>query len=106
MVNGRTPCDDEPNVRRSLAALALAVILAACSGEDGRAFARYYDPRGLFTTNLPAANDIVVTPPSTADEGPSFLTGVVSTPPLPSPEPQSGIGGAAFDASQTELPDQ
>lgn len=107
MVNGRGPCDDDMNVRRSLAALAVAVTLAACSGEDGREFARYYDPRGLFTTNLPAANDITVTPPSTGGEGPPFLTGVISTPPLPSPEPQSAFGGgAAFDASQTEAPDQ
>ena len=94
------------NVGRSLAALAVAVTLAACSGEDGREFARYYDPRGLFTTNLPAANDITVTPPSTGGEGPPFLTGVVSTPPVPSPEPQSGFGGAGFDASQTEPADQ
>jgi hypothetical protein len=94
------------NVRRSLAALAVAVTLAACSGEDGREFARYYDPRGLFTTKLPAANDITVTPPSAGGEGPPFLTGVISTPPLPSPEPQSGFGGAGFDASQTEPADQ
>ena len=106
MVNGRGPCDDDMNVRRSLAALAVAVTLAACSGEDGREFARYYDPRGLFTTNLPAANDITVTPPSTGGEGPPFLTGVVSTPPVPSPEPQSGFGGGALDVSQTESTDQ
>jgi hypothetical protein len=106
MVNGHAPCDDDTNVRRSLAALAVALSLAACSGEGGREFARYYDPRGLFTTNLPAANDITVTPPSSAGEGPPLLTGVISTPPVPSPEPQSAFGGAAFDVSQTEPPDQ
>jgi hypothetical protein len=106
MVNGRAPCDDDLNVRRSIGAFALVLALAACAGEGGREFARYYDPRGLFTTNLPAANDITVTPPSTAGEGPSLLTGVISSPPVPSPEPQAGFGGGAFDVSQTEPPDQ
>jgi hypothetical protein len=106
MVNGRTPCDDDHIMGRSLAACALALAVAACSSGDGREFARYYDPRGLFMTNLPAANDITVTPPSTAGEGPSLLTGVISSPPLPSPEPQGGFGGAAFGLSQTEPPDQ
>jgi hypothetical protein len=106
VVNGPAPCDDDMNVRRSLAVLAVAATLAACSGEDGREFARYYDPRGLFITNLPEANDITVTPPSSGGEAPPLLTGVISTPPAPSPEPQSAFGGAAFDASQTEPPDQ
>lgn len=105
MVNGRVPCDDA-TVKRSIAAgvLVFALPVAACSSDGGREFARYYDPQGLFTTNLPAANDITVTPPQMGGEGPSLLTGVISSPPLPSPQPQGGLG--AFDLSQTEPPDQ
>jgi hypothetical protein len=71
----------------------LAIGLAACAGDGGREFARYYDPRGFFTTNLPAANDLSVTPPQAAADGPSLLTGVVASPPAPSPAPQTGFGG-------------
>jgi hypothetical protein len=104
MVNGRRPCDDSTVVKRSIAASILALAVAACSDDGGREFARYYDPQGLFTTNLPAANEITVTPPQMGGEGPSLLTGVISSPPLPSPEPQAGL--TAFDLSQTEPPDQ
>jgi hypothetical protein len=92
-------------VKRSVAAGVLALALVSCSGEGGREFARYYDPAGLFTTNLPAANDITVTPPQSGGEGPSLLTGVVSSPPLPSPAAQGGLGGA-FDFSQSQPQDQ
>jgi hypothetical protein len=88
-------------VRRSVALVIIALALAACSDDGGREFARYYDPQGLFTTNLPAANDITVTPPQTGGDGPSLLTGVISSPPAPSPNPQGGLGGA-FDFSQGE----
>jgi hypothetical protein len=105
MVNGRTPCDDSTVVKRSIAAGVLALAVAACSEGGGREFARYYDPQGLFTTKLPAANDITVTPPQSGGEGPSLLTGVISSPPAPSPAAQTGLGGT-FDLSQTEPPDQ
>jgi hypothetical protein len=85
-------------------AIALTVALTACSGNSGREFARYYDPEGLFTTNLPAANLISVTPPQSAAGGPSLLTGVVAAPPQPSPAAQGGLSG--LDFSQTEPPDQ
>jgi hypothetical protein len=104
MVNGRSPCDDGPAVKRFLGAGALTLALVACSGDSGREFARYYDPLGFFTTNLPAVNDIMVIPPQAAGEGPGLLTGVISSPPAPSPAPQAGLG--AFDFSQTEPPDQ
>jgi hypothetical protein len=77
--------------------------LAACSNDPGREFARYYDQEGLFTLNLPAANDVTVTQPQTGQEGPDLLTGVVSSPPAPSPSPASGLG-AGFAAE--EPPDQ
>lgn len=82
---------------RRLAGLAfLAFALAACSSGGGRSFARYYDPQGLFTANLPAANDITVTPPQPSSNGPAFLAGVVAAPPQPSPSSQSSIGGLSL----------
>jgi hypothetical protein len=85
MVNARTPCDDDRIMRNLLGACVLALSLVACSGDSGREFARYYDPEGFFVTNLPAANDITVTPPQAGGEGPGLLTGVVASPPQPSP---------------------
>lgn len=93
-------------MRRAVVASAVLVALAGCSEGTGREFARYYDPEGFFTTNLPAANLISVAPVQAPVEGaPAFLTGVVSSPPEPSPSPQAGIGGG-FAATQTEPPDQ
>jgi hypothetical protein len=93
-------------VKRSAGVLLLAVALAACSGGEGREFARYYDPRGLFSTHLPAGNVLTVTPPQPAAEGPGLLTGVISSPPQPSPSPAvGGFGGGAF-GGVTEMPDQ
>ena len=77
----------------------------ACEGGEGRELARYYDPEGYFVTSLPAADDLVVTPPQPAVDGPELLTGVVATPPQPSPAPQPGFG-RGFAVSQTEAPDQ
>lgn len=80
-------------MKRTALAVVAAAVLSACSGAPGRVFARYYDPRGLFSANLPAANDITVTPPQPSPKGPSLLTGVLSAPPQPSPSPQSQFGG-------------
>lgn len=80
-----------------------AIALAACGQESGRDFARYYDEQGLFALDLPSANDITVAPPQPAEEGPGLLTGVVSSPPAPSPAPQSGFG---LGVTATEEPDQ
>jgi hypothetical protein len=77
----------------------------ACAHDSGREFARYYDEQGLFALDLPAANDITVTPPQAAESGPGFLTGVVSSPPAPSPSPASGAFGGIDVAAQGE-PDQ
>jgi hypothetical protein len=74
---------------------AAVVALAACTDGDGRTFARYYDPEGFFTTHLPAANVISVAPGEPAVPGtPTFLTGVESLPPQPSPQAPQGFGGA------------
>lgn len=85
-------------VRRSaLILLALALGAASCSGAKDRELARYYDPEGLFTASLPAANDLSVTPPQTTRGEPDLLSGVISQPPAPSPTPQAGGGiGAGF----------
>ena len=85
--------------------LIVLAALAACSNDPAREFARYYDEQGLFMLNLPAANDVTVTQPQSSQEGPDLLTGVVSSPPAPSPSPASGLG-AAFGATAEEPPDQ
>jgi hypothetical protein len=103
MVNARTPCDDDGIVRKLLGACALALSLAACSGDSGREFARYYDPEGFFVTNLPAAHDITVTPPRSTGEGPGLLTGVVASPPQPSPAAPTT---SAFNLAPQEPQDQ
>lgn len=77
--------------------------LAACSQDSGRDFARYYDQQGLFVVDLPSANDITVAPAQPAEEGPGLLTGVVSSPPVPSPAPQTGFG---LGVTASEEPDQ
>jgi hypothetical protein len=86
---------------------AAAVALAACTQDGGRQLARYYDPAGMFSASLPLANDISVTPPQAPADGPGFLTGVVSSPPQPSPSPQGQLPniGANF-AQQSQLQDQ
>src|SRR4029453_7337541 len=80
-------------MRRTAIAAAMAVMaLVACSTGKNRDFARYYDPEGLFSANLPAANDIA---------------GAAPTPPAPSPAPSSAFGGGLATLAQTtEPPDQ
>jgi len=92
-------------MRRTAIATAMAAMaLVACSTEKTRDFARYYDPEGLFSASLPAANDIAVAPSQPPSQGPSVLTGVVSTPPAPSPSPSTGFGGGLNLAAQTTGP--
>ena len=78
----------------------------ACAHDSGREFARYYDEQGMFALNLPAANDITVTPPQPAQDGPGVLTGVVSSPPAPSPSPASGAFGGGIGMAAQGEPDQ
>ena len=80
-------------------------LLSACANDPSRDFARYYDEEGMFTLNLPAANDVTVTQPQSGQEGPDLLTGVVSSPPAPSPSPASAFGGG-FGGAAEEPPDQ
>lgn len=90
-----------PTLLISLIAL---VLFVSCDRQSERDFARYYDEQGLFALNLPAANEITVTPPQPAQDGPGLLTGVISTPPAPSPSPAPSIGG--LDAAASGQPDQ
>jgi hypothetical protein len=86
--------------------LGALVLMAACAQDHGRDFARYYDDQGLFTVNLPEANDITVTPPQAASQGGAgLLTGVVSSPPAPSPTPAAAIGGG-LGVDSTQQTDQ
>lgn len=66
LVNAGFACN-HVRVRRLPMLATLVVVslaLGACGRDGGRELARYYDERGLFTVDLPAENDIVVTPPS------------------------------------------
>lgn len=89
-----------PSMRRIVALAAIPLILAACSGSSGRALARYYDPGGRFSTNLPAANDITVASPQPGGTGPGILAGVIAAPPQPSPSPSTSLGAPNFAQSQ------
>ena len=92
-------------MRRNLAVLALsALALVACGSASGRDLTTYYDPAGLFSTRLPAANAITVTPPQPAATGPGMLTGVIAAPPQPSPSPPSAIGGGSSVIGQQAAP--
>ena len=94
-------------MRRFIVIAAASVVLVACSAGSGRDFARYYDPQGLFTTNLPAANVITVTPPQPASAGaPGLLAGVIAAPPQPSPSASTGTFGGGLNLGQTAPADQ
>jgi hypothetical protein len=95
-------------LRRNLALLAVsALALVACGSASGRDLTTYYDPVGLFSTRLPAANAITVTPPQPAATGPGLLTGVIAAPPQPSPTPASAVGGgSSLIGPQTAASDQ
>jgi hypothetical protein len=94
-------------LRRNIVLLTLAAIaLAACSSASGRDLATYYDPEGFFSTRLPAANAISVTPPQPASTGPGLLTGVVASPPQPSPSPSTGLGGSSLLGNSQAPTDQ
>jgi|SRR5581483_561216 hypothetical protein len=90
--------------RWGLAVVAL-LALSGCSGGHARELARYYDPNGLFTTDLPATNDVTVTSPQPAAGGPGVLGGVISAPPQPSPSPSdafgTGLGGQPVQSDRT-----
>jgi len=88
-------------LRRIPAAVLLVAVLGACGSSGGREFATYYDPEGLFSTALPAANSIEVTPPQPATSGPGLLTGVIAQPPQPTPSPSSAFGGNGLFAAPT-----
>ena len=89
-----------------LVSLITLLLCAACAHDSGREFARYYDEQGLFALNLPAANDVIVTPPQRTENGPRVLTGVVSSPPAPSPSPASGGFGGGIDVAAQGESDQ
>jgi hypothetical protein len=107
VVNTEPPCDHWA-MPKPLAALVIVFALAACSTGTDRELSRYYDPEGLFTAKLPAANALAVTPPQPPTQGsPGILSGVVSQPPAPSPSPQGQFGGGlAGGLGQTERADQ
>jgi hypothetical protein len=105
MVNAARGWDDRW-MRRSIV-LAILPVLVACSSSNSRDFARYYDPDGRFSTNLPAANDITVAPPQPAGaSGPSIVAGVIASPPQPSPSAQGGFGGGLGSLGQAQSADQ
>jgi hypothetical protein len=87
-------------VKRIAAIVALAGTLAACSSASGRTFATYYDPQGLFRTELPVANSLTVAPAQPSASGPGLLTGVIASPPQPSPSPSDSLGAGTLLPTQ------
>jgi hypothetical protein len=86
-----------------LAMIALALLLSGCAGSKERALERYYDPRGLFTAELPAANDVQVVEPQNATSGPSIVSGVTSIPAAPSPSSGAATGLGDVTAQQGDV---
>ncbi|HYG72085.1 MAG TPA: hypothetical protein VEC15_07340 [Actinomycetota bacterium] len=87
-------------MRRAVFVAMTCLGLAACGDAGGRALTTYYDPEGHFTTSLPSVNSIQVTPPQPAATGPGLLTGVIASPPAPSPAPTAGFGGGMLQQQQ------
>ncbi len=79
---------------RTALGLLACLVLGACAQAQSRDLARYYDPQGLFSAELPAANRLSVTAAQQGQGSSSVLSGVVSSPPQPSASPSSAFGGA------------
>jgi hypothetical protein len=71
----------------------LCLALTGCARSQTRDLARYYDPEGLFSADLPAANNLSVTAAEQGQGSSSVLSGVVASPPQPSASPASALGG-------------
>jgi hypothetical protein len=65
-------------VVRTLTLAALAV--SACSPPAHRSLETYHDPAGLFSADLPGANEVTVIPPSSVGANVQMLSGVTSAP--------------------------
>jgi hypothetical protein len=76
-------------MRRLGLAIVLMVALAACSSGSSVATRRYYDPSGLFSARLPAANDLLVMPKQSVEGSAPLLSGVLAIPPQASPSPSN-----------------
>lgn len=87
--------------------LAATFALVACSGGKNRTLERYYDPQALFSTYLPAGNSVQVRPPQPpSSDRPTILSGVVSSPPQPSPTAATGIGSIGGNLARQAPTDQ
>jgi hypothetical protein len=58
----------------------VTLTLSACSPPAHRQLEAYHDPAGLFSAELPGANEVTVIPPSTVGGGVEMLSGVTSAP--------------------------
>jgi hypothetical protein len=94
-------------LRACLGLLLAGALLAGCAASQSRELARYYDPRGLFSADLPAANSVTVTAARRGQGRSSVLSGVVASPPEPSPSASSALGsGFGAIAQQPPAGDQ
>lgn len=102
----RGKCDsvsDNGTVRKLVPVLVLVLSLGACSGGSSPDTQRYYDPTGLFSARLPAANDILVVPGQELEGSKPLLSGVLALPPEASPSPNGmGIGGGVVPNTRTD----
>jgi hypothetical protein len=90
-------------MRRVLPLLAVLATLAACSNGQSVTTQRYYDPAGLFSTRLPAANDLLVMPKQAIEGNAPLLSGVLAIPPQASPSPSTQpFGGGIQPVTQQD----
>src|SRR5207253_3648769 len=97
---------DNGPMRRTLLLLGAVVLLAGCSGTSSRTLERYYDPRGQFSAELPAANTVQVLQPQAGTSGPSLISGVSSVPATPPPSRQAVGGLTGLGAGTATASDQ
>jgi hypothetical protein len=96
------------DMRKWGAAVAVSMALVACSTSSSPTTTRYYDPNGLFSTQLPEPNDVLVMPPQRIPGTPALLSGVLALPPQPSPTPSNqpfggGIGQTTNQPQDTAI---
>jgi hypothetical protein len=91
-------------IRTAVGGVLVAAMLTGCAQAQNRDLARYYDPQGLFSADLPAANRVSVTAPQQGQGSASVLSGVVAAPPQPSASPASQLPGGLTGVAQQAPP--
>jgi hypothetical protein len=81
------------HMRRTVPVVIALGLLAACSSSHSVQTQRYYDPSGLFSARLPAAQQLITIPRQDVSTTITVLSGVMAIPPTDTPSPSAAIGG-------------